>query len=146
MKILYGDLSREATRYLTVGSIGYVIDVGLFNLLSFLSIEGLSEVSQVGNKAMSTSVAIVVTYMLNGHWTFRHRTGRPEGIGRMGRYLLVSIVGMGIQVGTLFVSHNVLGFTSLLADNIAANVIGVGLALVFRFLANRNWVFTDANS
>jgi putative flippase GtrA len=34
-----------------------------------------------------------------------------------------------------------LGFTSLLADNISTNVIGLVLATTFRFLMYRFWVF-----
>ena len=34
-----------------------------------------------------------------------------------------------------------LGFTSLLADNISANVVGLVLGTAFRFLMYRYWVF-----
>jgi hypothetical protein len=40
------------------------------------------------------------------------------------------------------VSHYALGFTSPLGDNIAANVVGLGLATAFRFWSYRRWVFT----
>ena len=42
------------------------------------------------------------------------------------------------------ISHYVLGFTSLLADNIAANVVGLVLGTAFRFLMYRYWVFGSA--
>ena len=42
----------------------------------------------------------------------------------------------------LAISHYALGFTSPLADNIAANVVGLGLATAFRFWSYRRWVFT----
>ena len=42
-------------------------------------------------------------------------------------------LGMLIALACLAVSHYVLGFHSALADNISANVIGLGLAMVFRF-------------
>jgi len=44
-------------------------------------------------------------------------------------------------VTCLAVSHYALGFTSPLADNIAANVVGLGLATAFRFWSYRRWVF-----
>jgi hypothetical protein len=39
------------------------------------------------------------------------------------------------------VSHYLLGFTDPVADNIATNVIGLGLGTLFRFTLYRTWVF-----
>ena len=50
-------------------------------------------------------------------------------------------IAMGIAVGTLAISHYVLGFTSPLADNIAANVVGLALGTAFRVWSYRRWVF-----
>jgi len=35
------------------------------------------------------------------------------------------------------------GFTSALADNISANVVGLGLGTLFRFWSYRKWVFPE---
>jgi putative flippase GtrA len=56
----------------------------------------------------------------------------------------VNTAGLLVTLIPLYVSRNVLGYDSLLADNISANLIGVALAAAFRFLANRIWVFTKA--
>ncbi|WP_377271031.1 hypothetical protein [Peterkaempfera sp. SMS 1(5)a] len=48
---------------------------------------------------------------------------------------------MVIENGTLWISHYTLGFDSALADNIAKNVIGLGLGTMFRFISFRTWVF-----
>jgi hypothetical protein len=37
----------------------------------------------------------------------------------------IAALGTGIAVGCLYVSHYLLGYTSVLADNIYANVIGL---------------------
>jgi putative flippase GtrA len=39
------------------------------------------------------------------------------------------------------VSHYLLGFTSVLADNIATNVVGLILGMAFRFTLYKTWVF-----
>lgn len=145
MRILKRDISREALRYIVVGAVGYTIDTGLFNLLSIYADLGFGDLNPIVNKAVSSILAITITYIGNSRWTFRQRTGRPEGIGRVARYGIVNLIGIGLGLASLGFSRYVLGFQSLLADNISANVIGVALALVFRFLANRFWVFTTAN-
>jgi putative flippase GtrA len=53
---------------------------------------------------------------------------------------------MGIGLACLWFSHYVLGFTSVIADNISSNVIGLGLGSVFRFTLYRYWVFSPNRS
>ncbi len=52
----------------------------------------------------------------------------------------IQVVGLGIGLLCLWISHYVLGFTSLVADNISSNIIRVGIATAFRFLVYRFWV------
>jgi hypothetical protein len=47
-----------------------------------------------------------------------------------------------IAMTCLWISHYLIGLTSPLADNISANVVGLGLAVVFRFWAYRKHVFS----
>jgi putative flippase GtrA len=141
VRLLKLDISREATKYLIVGAGGYILDAGLFNLLSILAIINDSADQPILFKGLSSVLGVTFTYVANSRWTFRSRQGRPEGIKRIAMYALVNVVGIGIILGSLGVSRYLLGFDSLFADNVSANVIGTGLALVFRFLANRYWVF-----
>ena len=60
----------------------------------------------------------------------------------LGWFLLVNAGGMLIAVGTLAVSHYVLDLTSPLADNIAANGVGLALGTAFRYVCYRYLVFT----
>ena len=56
-------------------------------------------------------------------------------------FLAVSLGGMAISLLCLWISHHVLGLTSALADNISANVVGLGLGTIFRFVLYRYWVW-----
>ncbi|QTX06140.1 GtrA family protein [Agromyces archimandritae] len=130
-----------AVKFGVVGLIGLVVDVTLFNMLRVgVFGEGHWAQSAIGAKVISTSVAIVVNWIGNRYWTFRaHR--RRNYVREFAEYLVVSLGGMAIAVGCLWVSHHVLGFTSILADNIASNVIGLGLGTLFRFVLYRYWVY-----
>jgi putative flippase GtrA len=48
---------------------------------------------------------------------------------------------MVIALSCLWLSHYALGLDSPIADNISANVIGLGLGTLFRFWSYRKWVF-----
>ena len=145
MKILKREISKEAGKYALVGSLGFVADVGLFNALSLYQISTQGQSDAIQNKILSTGFAILVTYLGNSRWTFRHRTGRAEGVHRISLYLAVNVIGMGISLVFLATSRYLLGFDSLLADNISGNILGNGTAVVFRFIANRYLVFPKAN-
>lgn len=137
----YHGLIAYALKFGVVGLLGYAIDVGLFNLLRFSGIAGGHWVSTpVAAKVVSVAVATVATWFGNRYWTFRDRR-RDNYWLELAEFSLVALVGMGIAVACLYVSHYVLGLTSPLADNISANVVGLVLATSFRFLMYRFWVF-----
>lgn len=139
-------LLPQLARFGTVGLIGLVVDVALFNALrlTVLAPELITE-GPVIAKVISTSVAIVVNWIGSRYWTFRLERRRPA-LREAVEFAVVSIGGMLIAVGCLVVSHYVLGFTSVLADNIATNVVGLLLGSAFRFALYRWWVFHPART
>lgn len=134
-------LFAQLTRFGLVGLVGLVVDVGVFNVLrlTVLSPEALHE-GPVLAKVISTSIAIVANWIGNRHFTFRGER-KSHWVREGFEFALVSVGGMVISLGCLWISHYLLGFTSVLADNIATNVIGLALGTAFRFTLYRGWVF-----
>jgi len=133
-------------RFGVVGLIGLVVDVGVFNLLRATVLEpSVIHEGPFIAKVISTSLAIVANYLGNRHWTFA--SSKRRGVAREGlEFVLVSVGGMAIALACLWVSHYLLGFTSVLADNIASNVVGLALGTAFRFAFYRYWVFHPSRS
>ncbi len=134
-------LFKELSRFLTVGAVAYVVDVGVFNALRFLGDSAPLASKPLTAKVISTVLAVLVAYVGNKKWTYGHRNGqtvRKELLLFFG----LNAIAMVIALGCLWFSHYILGFTSPLADNISANIIGIGLGTIFRFLTYRKWVFT----
>jgi putative flippase GtrA len=137
----YHGLIAYALKFGVVGLGGYAIDVGVFNLLRFRGIaDDHWAGTPVGAKVISVTLATIATWFGNRYWTFRDRR-RANYWLELAEFALVALVGMGIAVACLYVSHYVLGWQSPLADNISANVVGLILATTFRFLMYRFWVF-----
>jgi len=129
-------LVRELLKFGVVGGIAFVVDVGLFNILLHVTDKPLT------SKTVSTVAATTVAYVGNRYWTFRKRS--RSGVRReYALFFVLNAVGLAIALSCLFVSHYVLGFTSTLADNVAANVVGLGLGTTFRFWSYRRWVFPE---
>jgi putative flippase GtrA len=133
-------LWREAAKFGLVGLAGLVVDLGVFNRLRFLGGEGPLYDKPLTAKVLSVVAATMVTFMGNRHWAFSHRRQRGVGSGYM-LFFLLNGVAMVIALVCLWISHYLLGLTSPLADNISANVIGLGLGTIFRFWSYRRWVF-----
>jgi putative flippase GtrA len=137
---------REAIKFGAVGAVAFVTDVGLFNLLSTDLWPGAGSGPLDGHekiaKIVSASVATLVAWVGNRYWTFRHRR-QSDPRRELVQFAAMNVVGMAIAVACLTVSHDVLGLTSTLADNISGNVVGIGLGTLFRFWAYRRFVFTQ---
>ena len=134
-------LLAYALKFGVVGLVCFVIDVGIFNLLRSGALgHGHFFAGPVGAKIASAVISTVIAWLANRFWTFRQRRRSDVGLEFL-EFGAVGAVGIGIGVACVAVSHYVLGFTSLLADNIAANVVGLVLGTTFRFLMYRYWVF-----
>lgn len=143
---IYEQLIRYALKFGVVGLIGYVVDVGIFNALR-VGTFGMDVWYQdpLGAKVISVTIATLVTWTGNRYWTFREHRRQNIALELL-EFGCIAVVGMGISLFCLWISHYVLGFTSLLADNISANVIGLVIATAFRFLMYRFWVYGPQRS
>lgn len=140
-KFMWNLFIGYALKFGVVGLIGFFVDVGVFNALR-LGASGHGHFFQepIGAKIISVTVATLVTWFGNRYWTFReHR--RKNFVLELFEFAVVAVGGLLIALLCLWISHYVLGFTSLVADNISSNVIGLVLGTAFRFLLYRYWVY-----
>jgi putative flippase GtrA len=136
-------LLGRLVKFGSVGFVAYVVDVTLFNVLLYVGAPPLLEGQPLVAKIISTFCATVVAWLGNRYWTFStRRSDRP-----VREFLLFAVsctIGLGVALVPLWFSHYVLGFTSPLADNIAANVIGLAMGTTFRFIAYSLVVFPSS--
>lgn len=132
----------ELARFGVVGAAGFLVDVGGFNLLRFAGGAGPLYSFPLTAKVISSVLGIVVAWLGNRYWTYAAQR-RTKAHHEFLHFLAVCTVGVGISLGCLWVSHYGLGLRSALADNIAANVVGLALATAFRFWAYRTHVFNE---
>lgn len=138
---IYDRFMRYALKFGVVGLIAFFIDLGIFNLLRIGALgTGHFFQSPVGASIVSVTIATIFTWLGNRFWTFREHRRKNYALELL-EFSLVAVVGLIINTGCLWISHYVLGFESLLADNISKNVIGLLLATAFRFIAYRYWVY-----
>lgn len=137
-------LVREAAKFGAVGLVAFITDTVLYNVLVFgvLGGDGTGPMHDIPLRAkiVATSVAMVVAWLGNRYWTFRHRR-RTAMAHEFALYVWFNIIGLAIAIACLGFSRYVLDLHSQLADNISGNGVGLVLGTLFRFWAYRTYVF-----
>lgn len=129
---------RRLGSFSLVGTVAFLVDIGLFNLLSATVLED----SPITSKVVSVTVATTISWLGSRYLTFRRTRGRSVRAETV-LFGLTNLVGLAIATGCLYVSHYLLGFDSQFADNVSGNIIGVLIGNVFRYFAYRYIVFTE---
>lgn len=134
-RLAWDKLVRYALKFGVVGLVGFFTDVGIFNLLRLSLFD-----EPIAPKVISVAIATLVTWFGNRYWTFReHR--RRNYLLELLEFAAVAVGGLLIGLLCLWVSHYLLGFDNIVADNISGNVIGLFLGTAFRFFLYRFWVY-----
>jgi putative flippase GtrA len=121
----------------SVGAVAFVITISAANLL-----HGGLGMGPLTSNGIATMAATTFSYFANRYWTFRHRDS--SGLGR--EYALFFLLnGIGLVITELFIgfTHYVLDQKSLIAFNIA-QIVGTGVATLFRYWSYKRWVFLPA--
>ncbi|MDN4614403.1 GtrA family protein [Leifsonia sp. F6_8S_P_1B] len=137
-------LLPQLMKFGAVGALGFVVNLVVFNALMITVLAHVPHRS-LWATGIATVVAIATNWVGNRYWAFsaqRQQDTVREGV----EFFAVSLAGMVIPLVCVWVSHYLLGFTSLLADNIANNIVGLALGTLFRFAFYRWWVFSPARA
>lgn len=127
-------LVKEIAAFGVVGALGFVIDISLFNIFWHMLD------SPVIAKAISTTVATVVTYVGNRYLSFSHRARTKLG-REAGFFFVINLIALVASLIILWVFSHPLGYKD---DKFVLNVVNlftIGLGTVFRFWAYKRFVF-----
>jgi putative flippase GtrA len=135
-------------KFLAVGCIGFVIDFGTFNLLTF----GLGWNPTV-SQALSFTLAVTSNFIWNRFWVYPDSRTKPIGHQLV---LFAGINSIGLIIRTpLFVGLTPVWFSLLqevplpLSTEQAAHNLALGCAVVvvlmWNFVVNRLWTYNDVH-
>ena len=134
--------AAEASKFLTVGGVATLVAFVLFNALvhGYFGGPGPLNAQPIVAFVLANTVGMFVSYRGSRSWAFRDREAVGPAGGRLA-FFLINTVSMLIPVGCLAFTRYVLDLTDPLSDNIAANVVGLGLGTAARFWAFRRFIF-----
>jgi putative flippase GtrA len=137
---------RELLKFAVVGGTTFLIDNGIWYLLKLTVLEA----KPVTAKVIAIIVATIVSYILNREWSFRRRGGR-ERHHEAALFFLISGIGVALNSAPLWISRywldleepHVSQLVQEVADFASGSIIGMLIAMFFRFWAFRRWVFPE---
>ena len=121
----------QTIKYFLVGGIGIGVNLGLLYVLTdFLGIW------YILSQGIAIAIAITNNFFLHRYWTFKNEIVEPKTLERYTKFFIVSVTGMGIQ----------LGLTFMLVENYAlyylyAAILSIVAVGAFNYLLNRKWTF-----
>jgi putative flippase GtrA len=132
----------EGAKFLTVGGVATIVSFLIFNGLvhGYLGGPGPMHDDPLVAFVIANLVGMVVSYRGSRSWAFRHREAVGVAGGRVS-FIVINIVSMVIPLACLAFTRYVLGMTDPVADNVSANVIGLGLGTLARFWAIQRFIF-----
>jgi len=136
-------LSAEIAKFLAVGGVATAVALVIFNGLVhgyFGNPGGPMKDQPLVAFVIANTVGMVVSYRGSRSWAFRHREAVGPADGRLA-YFVINTLSMVIPLACLTFSRYVLDRSDPVADNIAANVVGLGLGTAARFWAIRQFIF-----
>jgi len=131
---------RQFIKFGVVGALNTVIDFGLLNLL--VQVFGWPV---VWANAVSFSVAVINSYLLNKRWTFRNQS--RAHVRQFSMFGLVSVVGLLlssvlVHYGTEVLGAHSFGLAFAWQYNVA-KAVSVVVVLLWNFFASKYLVFND---
>jgi len=138
LKHIYSLMKRkgELTRFLkfcAVGLSGVLVNMGLLWLLT--EVAGLF---YLVSAAISIETSIISNFVLNDYFTFRDRRSPQvkSFLSRLLKFNLVSLAGLGFNMGVLWLLTEVFGIYYLLS-----NLCGIAVATLWNYLVNTWWTW-----
>jgi dolichol-phosphate mannosyltransferase len=116
------------SKFMLVGGTGVLVN----NLALLILFQGVHLPLLVAS-VLASELAIINNFYWNDRWTFKRTR---LSLSRFARFNLVSLSGLLITTGTLWVLVSHLGLHYLVA-----NLLGISLAMVWNFVANSRWTW-----
>ena len=136
-------------RFLVVGTVGAIVDFGVFNLII-----SLTPLPGVVAGTISFSCAIISNFLWNRYWTYPD--SRSKHVARqLVQFTFISLIGMGTRVilFSLLELRLIDLFSTFYLSGVKPDFLGhnitlafsVGVVLLWNFFANRYWTYADVS-
>lgn len=136
-------------RFAIVGSIGAIIDLGVFNFLTLI-VSMSASVAQ----AFSFSVAVISNFIWNRYWTYPDARNKPIA-SQLGQFVVVSLIGLAIRTlifgvlesSLIWLAAQIVGEQFFISPVTIGHNLSLATVIIiimfWNFFVNRFWTYND---
>ncbi len=123
--------AKQAAKYYAVGASGVLVNLGLlFYLTEYVGLWYFLSYT------LAISASISSNFILNKFWTFGDSINSQRTMVLYVKFVSVSLLGMAIQLGTVYLLVESLSVYYMLAA-----IVSITIAGAINFIINRRWTF-----
>ncbi len=123
--------AKQAAKYYAVGASGVLVNLGLlFYLTEYVGLWYFLSYT------LAISASITSNFILNKFWTFGDSIDSQRTIVMYVKFVSVSLLGMAIQLGSVYLLVESLSVYYMLAA-----LVSISIAGAINFMINRRWTF-----
>ena len=123
--------ARHAIKYYAVGASGVLVNLGILYALT-----DLAGYWYLASQVIAISVSISSNFLFNRFWTFSGSIEDQRNSVMYLKFLIVSLIGMAIQLGITYVLVE-----GIVIYYMYAAGIGIVIAGGINYVVNRRWTF-----
>jgi len=136
-------------RFAIVGSIGAVIDIGIFNFAS-----SILKIPALTAQAISFSVAVISNFLWNRYWTYPDSRNKAV-VNQLIQFVFVSLIGLAVRTlifdrleeAMIWSATQILPSKFLLTPTVVGHNVSLAIVIVvimfWNFFVNRFWTYND---
>jgi putative flippase GtrA len=132
----------QFAQFAAVGSLNSFIDIGIFNLETFIFGSSIGVVMFATLKAISFLFATTNSFVWNKYWTF-NSTDKASA-GEVGGFYAVAIIGWVVNVGVATLVKSI-GPDTKTWVNLVAPLAGIAVTFIWNFIGYKFWVFKNTS-
>ena len=121
-------------KFSMVGVSGAVVDLGLLSIL-FTRLNVPLTIAV----AVAFIAAVINNYTWNVLWTYGHQDHSAQHHITLSKFVLVSVVGLGLNEAIVNLVTGVFG----VAFWLVAKLMAMGIVMFWNFVGNRHWTFRE---
>lgn len=117
----------QLAKFILVGALATIFDLGILSL--FIKYSGINAgINYSIFKGISFIIATIAKYFADKFWAFR-KTERVKMGAEFGKFFIVTLIGLGVNVGTASLAVNQIGPQFGLSQELWANLGGIAAVL-----------------
>ena len=127
-KIKNNKLLRQILKFGVVGGTSFLIDYGIFTILS-----QLLGINYLISSIISFSISVIYNYILSIKWVFD--VSKRQTVKEFVIFIILSVIGLGINSLIMYLTHDLMDIHEMIGK-----IIATAIVMVYNFITRKIFI------